>query len=119
MHLRTRAELVSLALTNLGVLAAGQPVQAEDSQKINDALPSIIETLRVTEVFYLNNIESIDEAVYEPLAAVVAWACRSKFSIIDPQELQTLKDQALAGNAALKIMSRGKPTYQPLQSEYI
>lgn len=119
MSTRTRAELVTLALDNLGAIGAGQTAQIEDTQRVNDVAPSIMETLRATEVYYLNDIENIPEAAYVPLAAILAWGCRAKFSITDPNELAMLQQAAETGTAALKVMTRGRPTYQVLQTDFM
>lgn len=119
MSSKTRAELVLQTLDDLGVLGAGQTEQIEDTQKINDALPSIIATLRTTEVYYLGDIDSIPEDAFMPLAAIAAWSMRAKFNVTDPNELKMLQEAAATGSATLKVINRGRPTYAPLKTEYI
>lgn len=116
--MKTRAELVTLVLEDLGVLAAGQTAQIEDTRRVDELAPSIIETLRATEVYYLNDIENIPEEVFVPLSNIVAWGCRNKFGVSDPDELTRMQEAATAANTALKTITRGRPTYAPLKTEF-
>lgn len=119
MSFNTQQELIEKVLENLGGLPTGQTAAPEDVAKIKKALPGIVETLRVTEVFYLNSLDVIPAGTLQPLANVIAYALRSPFNVTDPDELNLLKESAAAGTAALKIMSRGRYTGGQVQTEWI
>lgn len=115
----TQNDLIQKVIENLTGLPTGQVAAPEDIAKVQTNLAPIIETLRNTEVYYLNDLDQIPSGALQPLSNVVAYALRTPFGVTDPDELNALKDAAAAGNAALKIMSRGRPTYQPLITEWV
>lgn len=113
----TRADLVDLVLENLGVLAAGQTAQIEDTRRVDTLAPALIATLKSTEVYYLNDIDNIPEDAFTSLAAVVALGCSSKFGVMG-EDLDALQKKGETGLAALKVLTRGRPTYAPLRTEF-
>lgn len=118
MLTKTNAELVDAVLENLGVLAEGQTSEPEQTSRIQGRLPSILATLRSTEVFYLGNADAIPEDAFNALSDVVAYACHNSFGVTG-EELQALKIADTEARVALKTIQRGRPTYQPLQTEYL
>jgi hypothetical protein len=122
---RTSTDLVTEALANLGVLAAGQPIDVEDFSWIQEKLDSIFRKLAGLEICYVPDPGNIPGAWFSDLADIVAGECASKFGLVDP-EFTAKVNKGLggagpvpigAGTAAmsLKIMSRGRPTYEPLR----
>lgn len=122
---RSSSDLVTEALANLGVLSAGQPVDPEDFNWVNEKLDSIYRKLAGLEVCYVPDPNNIPGSWFSDLADIVAGECASKFGLVG-QEFMDKVNKGLggagnveigAGTAAksLKIMSRGKPTYEPLR----
>lgn len=120
---RTSSDLVTEALANLGVLAAGQPVDVEDFNWVNEKLDSIFRKLGGLEICYVPDPDNIPGAWFSDLADIVAGECASKFGLAG-QEFMDKVNKGLggagnveigAGTAAksLKIMSRGRPTFEP------
>jgi len=122
---RSSSDLITEALANLGVLAAGQAIDPEDFNWVNEKLDSIYRKLAGLEICYVPDPNNIPGAWFSDLADIVAGECASKFGLVG-QEFMDKVNKGLggvgsvdigAGTAAksLKIMSRGKPTYEPLR----
>lgn len=117
MSTKTQSELVDQVLENLGVLGEGQTSELDQIQRVNDRLPGVIETLRSTEVFYLGDLEAIPLEAFVPLSDVVAWECRSKFGVTG-DDLVVLESAYERAIRMLRVMTRGRPTYAVLATEY-
>jgi hypothetical protein len=122
---RTSTDLITEALANLGVLAAGQPIDVEDFNWINEKLDSIYRKLGALEVVYVPDPNNIPGAWFADLADIVAGECASKFGLVG-QELMDKINKGLGGSGgvevgagtaakSLKIITRGRPTYEPLR----
>jgi len=122
---RSSADLVTEALANLGVLAAGQPIDPEDFAWVQEKLDPIFRKLAGLEIVYVADPANIPGAWFSDLADIVAGECATKFGI-SGDEYTTLVNKGLggaqgveigAGTAAksLRIMLRGKPTYEILR----
>jgi hypothetical protein len=79
--MRTRADLVNRAAKFLGKLVAGQALSAEDYQSIDDEIPSIVENLNARGIAYIPDLEEYDDAIFLPLARIVAAICAPDFSV--------------------------------------
>jgi hypothetical protein len=122
---RSSSDLITEALANLGVLAAGQPIDPEDFGWVNEKLDSIFRLLAGIEIVYVSDPNNIPGLWFSPLADIVAGECASKFGLVDPEfTLKVNKGLGGAGNVeigagtaakALKILSRGRPTYETLR----
>lgn len=122
---RSSSDLITEALANLGVIAAGQAIDPEDFNWVNEKLDSIYRKLAGLEICYVPDPNNIPGAWFSDLADIVAGECASKFGLVG-QEFMDKVNKGIggvgnvdigAGTAAksLKIMSRGKPTYEPLR----
>ena len=122
---RTSSDLITEALASLGVLSAGNPIDPEDFNWINEKLDSIFRDIAGLEICYVPDPNNIPGAWFDNLADIVAGQCASKFGLVG-QEFIDKVNAGLggagnvpigAGTAAqsLKIKSRGRPTYEPLR----
>jgi hypothetical protein len=122
---RSSADLVLEALKNLGVLSAGQAVDVEDFAYVNEKLDPIFRQLAGLEICYVPDPDNIPGAWFASLADIVAGECASKFGLVG-QEFIDKVNKGLGGAAGveigagtgaktLKIMRRGRPTYEPLR----
>ena len=122
---RTSDDLVLEAMSNLGILAAGQAVSPEDFSFISEKLDSIFRKLSALEIVYVADGSNIPGEWFSDLADIVAGECAQKFG----GDVAALKAIGLggppspvpmgAGGAAqsLKMQLRGRPTGEPLQTE--
>lgn len=124
---RSSADLVTEALANLGVLSAGNPIDPEDFNYVNEKLDAIYRKLGGLEIVYVPDPNNIPGAWFADLADIVAGECASKFGLVG-QEFADKVNKGLggaggipigAGTAAmsLKIMTRGRPTYEVLRMQ--
>jgi len=122
---RSSADLVTEALANLGVLAAGGTIDVEDFNWIQEKLDSIYRMLGGLEIVYVSDANNIPGNWFAPLADIVAGECASKFGLVGQEFIDKVnKGLGGAGNVeigagtaakALKIMTRGRPTYEVLR----
>jgi hypothetical protein len=124
---RTSSDLVLQVLANAGVLAVGQNVDVEDFANVNGQLDAIIRKLAGLEIVYVADINNIPGAWFTDLADIVTGECASSLGIV-ADEYVKLVNKGLGGAAgtgvpigagtaamSLKIMTRGRPTYEPLR----
>lgn len=122
---RTQADLILEALKNLNILAAGQPVDPEDFSYIQEKLDPILRQLMGLEIVAVGDPNNIPGAWFSSLADIVAGECATKFGLVG-QDLTDKVNKGLGGMGsvpigagtaaqALKIMTRGRPTYEPLR----
>jgi hypothetical protein len=125
---RTSIDLVTEALANLGVLAAGQPTDPEDFNYVNEKLDSIFRKIAALEIVYVPDPNNIPGAFFSDLADIVAGECCTKFGVT-PDDYVKLVNKGLGGvngidvgNGAaaksLRAMRRGRPTGETLVSEF-
>lgn len=122
---RTLSDLILEALANMGVLAAGEPVDVEDFNYVNEKADSIFRKLAGLEVVFVADPQNIPGAWFSDLADIFAGECATKFGIVG-EAYVTMVNRGLGGAAgvevgagtaakSLKIMQRAKPTYEPLR----
>ena len=115
---KTQAELVLAIAENLGVVAAGQSVSAEDNEVIVRRLEPKNEELNARAICYIPDLDDIDDAFFLPFAAVMAAELAGAFGIIGSQK-QALNAEAIRGEAALRDVVRPRGTRQMLNVEQI
>jgi hypothetical protein len=121
---RTQTDLVLEALANLGVLASGQVPDVEDVQYVTEKLDAIVRMLAGLDICYIADTNAIPGALFSPLADIVAGDCASKFGS-SPDDFSKLTQKGLgvppgsgAAAMAIKAITRGRPTYEPLRAQY-
>lgn len=123
---RTSNDLVMEVLSNLGVRAAGQAVDPEDFNYVDEKLDSIFRKLAALEICYVPDPDNIPGEWFSDLADIVAGECATKFgsnsdhyAMLIARGLGGVGDVPVGAGAAaqsLKIMTRGRPTYEPLKT---
>jgi hypothetical protein len=109
-------------LKRTNVLALGQAVDPEDFTLVNDGLESIFRKLAALEIVYVGDRDNIPGAWFTDLADIVAGESASNLGI-GGRDMIDLINKGLggppeteigAGGAAksLKIICRGRPTYE-------
>jgi hypothetical protein len=132
---RTTTDLVTEALANLGVLAAGQPTDPEDFAYVQEKLDAIFRKLAGLEIVYLpdatnpNTANNIPSQYFSDLADIVAGECATKFGAT-PENYVMLVNRGLGGvqgvdvgygaaAKSLRAMVRQRPTFEVLRVEYL
>jgi len=121
---RTQTDLVLESLANLGVLAAGQVPDVEDVQYVQEKLDAIFRMLAGLDICYIADANNIPGALFSPLADIVAGDCATKFGS-SPDDFAKLTQKGLgvppgsgAGAMAIKAITRGRATFEPLRAMY-
>lgn len=115
MTTRTRADLVIKILEKLGVVPEGQAPEIEDTARVDRNLPSLIAALAAEEIVYVADLETIPEPWFLALAAIAAYRFRNEFGVTGEFEV-TLKNGETEAVGQLKVMTRGRPTYETLKT---
>jgi len=115
---RTQAELVVAIAENLGVLAAGQSVSAEDNVVIVRRLQPKNEELNARAICFIPDLDDIEDAFFLPFAAVMAAELAGAFGIIGSQK-QALDAAAVNAERTLRDVVRPRGTRQMLAVEQI
>lgn len=125
---RTTQDLVTEALANLGVLAAGQPIDPEDYSYVSEKLDSIFRKIAALEICYVPDENNIPGAWFSDLADIVAGECATKFGAT-PDDYIKLVNRGLGGvqgidvgqgaaAKSLRAMRRGRPTREVLPTDF-
>lgn len=115
MPTRTRADLVVKILEKLGVVPEGQAPEVEDTARVDRNLPSLFNELAAREIVYVPDIEAIPDMWFLSLAKIAAYELRNEFGVTGEFE-GTLSRANEEGILAIKVMTRGRPTYEPLKT---
>src|SRR5579872_7067912 len=122
---RTSSDLVLQVLDDLRVVTVGEPVDPEDFNKISNQLDSIFRKLAGIEVVFVADPNNIPGAWFKDLSKIVAGEVCGSFGYVGQEFIDKVNEglggqgpvEIGAGAAAksLKIMGRGRPTYEPLR----
>lgn len=126
---KTLDDLIREVLSLIGVLATGQPPDPEDYQYVQNGIDSVLRKIAALELVYIPDPNNIPGEFFQDVAAIAAGELQAKWGL-PPDEFAKLVTRGLggvqgtdvgAGAAALslKLMTRGKPTYERLRVEYL
>jgi Tfp pilus assembly protein PilW len=113
MATKTRNDLVNQALRNLGVLAAGQTADAEDFQAADGHVDQVIASLSARDIVTVD-----DDDWFDPLAVLVADDAAMEFGLPGVPASSSDPNPVLDAENRLRLMVRGRPTYEPLKVDY-
>jgi hypothetical protein len=107
---KTRAELINQCLTNLGVIAEGQSIDADLVQKMDTIVDPAIAELAELDIYYVQDAGTqgpsdgaIEDSAFLSVASYIANAACAAFNLPADQKLQalaTLAEQKLRTLAA-------------------
>lgn len=108
---KTRLELITQALVNLGIIATGQTIAAEDVQKMDTIIDPAMAELNDLEIYYVSDAGDAGpsggdfaDSAFLSLAAYVANAACAAFNL--PSDA---KMKALAFEAESKLITLNAP----------
>lgn len=124
---RSSSELVIEVLKRTNVLSVGQAIDPDDYALVNDSLESIYRKLAGLEIVYVADRDNIPAMWFSDLADIVAGEVASNLGI-SGQDLADLVTKGLGGVAgtdvgagaaakSLKIICRGRPTYETFRMQ--
>jgi hypothetical protein len=107
---RTTNDLIRRVLGLLEVVAAGQPIAAEDAELVRATLPCVLADLSARGVMAVADADAIDDAILLPLAEIVAAAVAADFGVATP-------DRAPA-ELRLRAQQPTGETGEPVSTDY-
>lgn len=110
---KTRADLVTRVLQELGAVAVGQQPAAEDVSLVDGNLEPVAAELAADEVVFIADLDQIDDAAFLPLAICVAQRMASDFGVA----MDAVK--VAGAEARLRRMGRNGPKYTPQPTSYV
>lgn len=120
----TQTDLVNQTLGNLNALEPGQTPDVEDVEYVGRMVDPTIRMLSGLDICYIADANNIPGALFTPLADILAGECAGRFTA-GPDDFTRLVAKGLgmppgsgAGAMALKQISRGRPTFEPLRVQY-
>lgn len=109
---KTRAQLIQRAGTNLGLVQPGEDLSSEDYNTLENLVDPVIAQLSADNVYYIDNSDEIDVAVFLPLAAILANQAGPSFG-------SPINDDAMMRDVGtLKRIAATQPTYTSAHGEY-
>jgi len=116
---RTRRDLIDRALSELGVIAAGQTPSAEDVSAVDQLVDAVCDELSTREIVYIDapgepgpDGGEIEPGVFLPLASWLANVAAPDFGAQYSPEVEA------ALETRLRRITATRPTYQPMQAEH-
>lgn len=92
---KSREELITRVLEELGVLAAGQPPAAEDSQTIDNEIDPVLQDLASRGVYSYGDSDEIEEDAFVHLAVLIANSKARVFGSAPSEETRLLAERRL------------------------
>ncbi len=121
---RTSSDLVIQVLNDTGIISTGEPIDPADFNTVNDNLDSIFRKLAGLEIVFVADPQNIPGEWFKDLVSIVSGECGSLLGLVG-NELNDKINNGLggapgtpveigAGTSAksLKIITRGRPTYE-------
>ena len=109
---KTKADFVAKALSNLGVLAAGQAVTAEDSDAMGALVTPVLEELSGEGVVTVPDQEAIDDNIFLPLARILAEKAAPEYGRESNEQVIML------AKVQIYKVTYGRPTGEVLEVDY-
>ena len=116
---RTRRDLIDRALSELGVIAAGQTPSAEDVSAVDQLVDAVLDELSTREIVYVDDPGetgptggAIEPGVFLPVASWLANVASPDFGG------QYSPDIEAALEIRLRRITSARPTFEPMQAEH-
>jgi hypothetical protein len=116
---RTRRDLVNEALTDLGVLAAGQTAEAEDFDGVNGKVDALFAWLESAQIYDIDDIEEIPDDVFNELSILLADRSCYMFGLPGvPRNPNDPVDPVQKAIDRIRLTTYARPTGERLKTEY-
>lgn len=78
---KTRAELIERALSRLGVIGENRPAYPNEVEKVDVGIEPLLDELLKREIIYVPDPETIEDAIFESLATLLADGVKGHFGV--------------------------------------
>lgn len=108
----TRQELVERALANLGVLPSGQTPSVEDYNVVDGQVEGVFGELSAKGILTVPDYDNIPQELQSLLSSLLANDAGPKFGVPSDEKMQVIWENQI------RMIVRGRPTGEVLQTEY-
>lgn len=109
---KTREQLIERAGINLGLVQPGEALSSEDHDTLDNLVDPLLSQMAADNIAYIDDPDSIDVAIFIPLASVLA-------NYAGPSFGSPINDQAMSRDqGTLRRIGSTRPLYTPLETEY-
>lgn len=116
MAFYSQTDLVTKILDKLGVVPTGNTPQLEDVNRVINLLPAIRDSVAGREILYIPDLNNIEGKYFLPFASIAAWECTEEFGTTG-DDLAKLKEGNQNAILQMRVMTRGRPTYETLRTQ--
>jgi hypothetical protein len=109
---KTRADLIERAGTELGAKVTGQPMSAEDYEAIDNLVDPLVMQLSFDNVVYIQDTDAIQVEFFIPLGRLLANECAISFGQQYSREVKMLNETVLQRLTAMR------PTFETLENKF-
>ena len=112
----TKADVATLALQHLGVLAAGETASAEDAALVEDIVDGVHEGL-VGKGLADWDVDDVPDAVKLAVRNIVAYQSAESFTI-GSMRVAALRNEAFEAEREIRRQQQTTPTDEPVRAVY-
>jgi len=110
---KTREDLIHRAATEVGVLASGQSLSAEDYAIFDNVVDPLCQQLSFDGIAHIQDTDAIQPEHFLPLARLLANECAISFGQAYSAEVKRINETQLLRLTAMR------PTYETLENDFI
>ena len=110
---KTREDLIHRAATEVGALASGQSLSAEDFATIDNLVDPLVQQLSFDGVVHVQDTDAIQPEHFLPLARLLANESAISFGQAYSKDVKAINETQLLRITAMR------PTYETLENEWI
>jgi len=110
--IKTREDLIYRAATEVGALASGQSLSAEDFETINNLVDPLVQQLSFDGIVHVQDTDAIQPEHFLPVARLLANESAISFGQAYSREVKLINETQLLRITAMQ------PTYAPLENDF-
>lgn len=108
---KTRTQLINRAAKLLAVIEPGETLSTEDYDTIDGIVDPLIAQLAEDQIYYVDDSEEINVAIFEPLARLLANSAGPDFGSPINEDAKARDERTL------RRMASTRPTYAPQEQQ--
>lgn len=109
---KTRDQLITRALKNIGIIESGEAPSAEDYASVDDLIDPLIAQLSADGIVYIADPDEIELEFYLPLARILGNIAGPDFGSAINEDAKT-RDENI-----LRRIEATKPTFETVKAKY-
>jgi len=109
---KTREDLIHRAATEVGALASGQSLSAEDFATIDNLVDPLVQQLSFDGIVHVQDTDAIQPEHFLPLARLLANEAAISFGQAYSRDIK------ITNETILQRLTAMRPTYETLENDY-